>query len=200
MCVNGNCDVSRLTLLGKEIVEKDRHAFGTRKPACHRRIDQGGKGVPPPRRRHGDDDVVVMFADWRAAVKRRVDCAIRMDRRANLRPVLAGRRARVDAASPAQDQSVDADGLRYILDALLAEIFEFERQLFHDVIVNAAGDANTAGIRQPFQTRRDIHPIAENIPVLQHDVANIDSDAKLHPAIFFNLVVRVSEFIQWMLT
>ncbi len=50
---------------------------------------------------------------------------------------------------PAQNEPVDADGLRYILDGLLAEIFEFKRLLFHDVIVNTARDADTAGLCQP---------------------------------------------------
>ena len=63
------------------------------------------------------------------------------------------------------------------------------------MIVNTARDADTARIRQPFQTGGDIHPVAENIPVLQHDVADIDSDAKLHSAIFFEVVVRVSQFV-----
>ncbi len=78
---------------------------------------------------------------------------------------------------------------------MLAEVLELERQLFHDVIVNTAGDTDTAGIRQPFQTRGDIHPVAENISVFQHDVADINSDAKLHSAIFFEVFVLVSQFI-----
>src|ERR1700677_271009 len=61
--------------------------------------------------------------------------------------------------------------------------------------MNAARDADTAGVRQPFQTCGDIHPVAENIAVLQHDVADVDADAKLHSAIFFEVVVRTSKFI-----
>jgi hypothetical protein len=78
---------------------------------------------------------------------------------------------------------------------LFAQIVEFKRQFFHDVIVDAARDADTARIRQPLQTRGDIHPVAENISVLQHDVADIDADAKLHPPIFVELVVRVSQLV-----
>jgi hypothetical protein len=97
--------------------------------------------------------------------------------------------------APAQDEPINADGLRDILDGLLAEVFEFKRQFFHDVIVNAARDADTSGVCQPFQTCGDIHPVAENIPVLQHDVADVDADAKLHSAIFFKVVVRARKFI-----
>ena len=78
---------------------------------------------------------------------------------------------------------------------MLAEVFEFKRQFFHDVIVDAARDADTARIRQPFEACGDVHPVAENISVLQHDVADIDPNAKLHSAIFFEVVVLVSQFI-----
>ena len=63
------------------------------------------------------------------------------------------------------------------------------------MIVDTARDADPAGIRQPFQARGYVHPVAENIPVFQHDVADIDSDPKLHPAIFFEVVVRTGKFI-----
>ena len=63
------------------------------------------------------------------------------------------------------------------------------------MIVYAARDADTAGICQPVQARGDIYTVAENIAVLQHDVADIDSDAKLHSAIFFEVVIRVSKLI-----
>ena len=48
---------------------------------------------------------------------------------------------------------------------------------------------------KPFQARGDVHPIAENISIVQHDIADIDSDAKLHAAIFFEVIVRVRQFI-----
>ena len=34
------------------------------------------------------------------------------------------------------------------------------------------------GVRDPFEPRRDIHPIAENVIAFDNNVANIDSDAK----------------------
>jgi len=78
---------------------------------------------------------------------------------------------------------------------LLAKILELERQFLHDVIVNAPRDADPARVRQALQARGDVDAIAENISVLQHDVADIDSDAELHSTVFFEVVVRVSQFI-----
>ena len=97
--------------------------------------------------------------------------------------------------SPTHDQPVNADRLGYIFDALLAEVFEFKRQLFHDVIVNAARDADTAWVSQPFQTRGDVYAVAENISVLQHDVADIDSDSKcIRRSFSRSLFERASSF------
>ena len=51
------------------------------------------------------------------------------------------------------------------------------------------------GSANPSKTRGNIHPVAENIPVLQHYVADIDSDAKLHATIFFQVIIRTGKFV-----
>ena len=51
---------------------------------------------------------------------------------------VAARLDRDSERSLVQEQPVNADGLRDILDALFAEVLELKRQLFHDVIVDAA--------------------------------------------------------------
>src|SRR5665811_2281602 len=82
------------------------------------------------------------------------------------------------------DQTEDADRLRNVLDALLAEILEAVGELAPDMVVNAARDADAAGLGQPLDTRGDIDAIAEDVAVLHHDIADIDADAKPHTALF----------------
>jgi len=45
------------------------------------------------------------------------------------------------------------------------------------------GQTDSARLRQGLQPRGDIHAVAENIVVLDNDVAEIDADAKLDPLI-----------------
>jgi hypothetical protein len=59
------------------------------------------------------------------------------------------------------------------------------------MVAHAAGHANSAGLRERFKTGRYVDSIAENIAILHHDVAHIYSDAKLHPPLFGQSVVRL---------
>jgi len=52
------------------------------------------------------------------------------------------------------------------------------------MVVDAARDADTAGLGQPLETHGDIDAIAEDVAVLDHDIADIDADAKPHTALF----------------
>ena len=63
------------------------------------------------------------------------------------------------------------------------------------MIMNAARDAYAARLCQPFYASRNIDPIAKNIPLLHHDVANVDSDSKMHAAIFVQSIVRLGEVV-----
>ena len=58
------------------------------------------------------------------------------------------------------------------------------------MIVDAARYADAARLREPFEPRRDIDPVAEDVPVLHHDVADIHADAKLHATFLVQRVVR----------
>ena len=54
-----------------------------------------------------------------------------------------------------------------------------------DLVAHAARDADAAGLGQGLQPGRDVDAVAEDVAALDHDVADIDADAKAHP-----LVVR----------
>ena len=66
---------------------------------------------------------------------------------------------------------------------LVAEIIPANRQFALDLLVDAAGNAHSTGLRESLQPRRDIDAIAHQVVALDHHVADVDSDAELHPAV-----------------
>ena len=47
------------------------------------------------------------------------------------------------------------------------------------MVADSARDADTAGLSQRFEPRRNIHPVAENIVLLDDHVSEIDADAEV---------------------
>jgi hypothetical protein len=75
---------------------------------------------------------------------------------------------------------IHPDRLRDILDLLIAQIVEGQRQLVANLIPNNSREADRTGIGQGFQPRRDVDAVAEQIVAVDHDIANMDADAVLH--------------------
>ena len=66
-------------------------------------------------------------------------------------------------------------------EALLAEIIEGDIHLAQSVRMHPAGNADATGLGQSFEPRDEVDPIAENVAVLDDDVALVDAKAKLDP-------------------
>ena len=64
---------------------------------------------------------------------------------------------------------------------LLADVVEGDIHLAADLPMGVVGDAHAARLGDPLETRRDIDAVAENIVVVEDDVADMDADAKLDP-------------------
>src|SRR6185312_4859475 len=77
--------------------------------------------------------------------------------------------------------AVDADRPVDVLVALLAHLVEAEVELARDLVVDARGDADAAGLGDALQARRDVHAVAEQIVALHHHVAQVDADAECEP-------------------
>ena len=88
------------------------------------------------------------------------------------RRCLAGRRQRVGA------QLVDPNRPRDVFQLLLARVLEGHIQVAAHLSIGVVGDADTARLRDAFQPRSDVDAIAENITLLDHDVADMDTDAE----------------------
>src|SRR5689334_929430 len=59
------------------------------------------------------------------------------------------------------------------------------------VIVDTPGNADLAALDQPFEPSSDVYAVAENIVVLDHDVADIDANPEAHPPPFRLTFVRL---------
>jgi hypothetical protein len=57
--------------------------------------------------------------------------------------------------------------------------------------VDGGGHADATGIGQPFEARRNIHSITENVIALHHDIAEVHAYAKLEPPSFGQLSVTL---------
>lgn len=73
----------------------------------------------------------------------------------------------------------DPDRAGDVLDLLQAEIGERLRYTVLGYLVHDIRDADRAGFGNRFQPGGDIDRVAENIPVFQDDIADIDADAIL---------------------
>src|SRR5262249_7190526 len=63
----------------------------------------------------------------------------------------------------------------------LSSILELDVELVPHLPVGIFGDADAPGFRDPFQTRRHVDAVAENVADVQDDIAEIDADAELDP-------------------
>src|SRR5439155_10630791 len=71
-----------------------------------------------------------------------------------------------------------------VLNLLLAEIIEGDRQFVADLVADGAGDAQPARFAQALQPRGDIDAVPENVAGLADNVADIDTDTEDEPLVF----------------
>jgi hypothetical protein len=68
----------------------------------------------------------------------------------------------------------------YVLDLLRAHILERETHLVPHLLVRRGAYADPARVGQRFKAGGDIHPVAEDVAILNDDVANIDAHAEFY--------------------
>jgi hypothetical protein len=66
-----------------------------------------------------------------------------------------------------------------ILQVLLADVVERTVDLAANMPMRIVGDADTARFGNSLKARCDVDPIAEDIVVVDDDVANVNTDTKL---------------------
>ena len=70
---------------------------------------------------------------------------------------------------------------RNVLELLITHIIEGEFELTGSILLDTRRDADATGISQCFKSGGDIDPVAENIAVLDNDIAHVDADSELDP-------------------
>ena len=75
---------------------------------------------------------------------------------------------------------VHPDRLGDVLDLLIAEIVERQRQLVANVIADDSRDTDRTGLGEGFQSGGDVDPIAEQVLAVDHDIADMHANAELH--------------------
>jgi hypothetical protein len=81
------------------------------------------------------------------------------------------------------------DWLGDVLEGLFAELSEVKRELVLDLIVHASRDADATRLSNGLDPRRDIDTVAQEVAVLDDDVAEIDADAKPHALLRGKMIV-----------
>jgi hypothetical protein len=72
---------------------------------------------------------------------------------------------------------------------MLAQVLKPEIDFVAHLVTHDPADADPARLGQGFQPRRDIDAIAEDVVVVDDDVAEIDADAKLDAALARDTVI-----------
>src|SRR6516225_402695 len=88
----------------------------------------------------------------------------------------SGRQRR--AGRCAENDSIGAHGSCDVLDLLLAEIVKGEVEAVAHLLVRRGAEADPARLGQRFEPGGDVDAVAENVAILDDDVADIDAHAK----------------------
>jgi hypothetical protein len=71
-----------------------------------------------------------------------------------------------------------------VLDPVLAHRLERQRELVAHLVINAPGDADAPRLGEALKARGDVHAVAVDVALLQHDVADVDADAEPDAPVF----------------
>jgi hypothetical protein len=86
-------------------------------------------------------------------------------------------------------QPVHAHGTGDVLELALAEIVEGQVETIAHLVVHGTRDEHAAGIGQRLQPRRDVDAVTVDPGLVVDDVAQVDTDAKEHPAVLGDVLV-----------
>ena len=78
-----------------------------------------------------------------------------------------------------------------VLERLLSDIAQRQAELAEDRVAHRRRNADAAGLRERFEPRRDIDPVAIGSGPVVDDVAEIDADAQQHPTLSGNIEVAL---------
>ncbi len=68
---------------------------------------------------------------------------------------------------------------RDVLELLLAHVFKDQIERARGILLHARGHTDAAGLGQCFEPCSDVHPVTEDVAILDHNIAHIDADPEL---------------------
>src|SRR5262249_24894554 len=78
-------------------------------------------------------------------------------------------------------RAIDLDWPGDVLEPMLPHIFEGKVELPARILLDSGGDADATGLSKSLEARRHVHAVPIDIAAFDHDVADIDADAKCDP-------------------
>ena len=87
-------------------------------------------------------------------------------------------------AKPIRDHGIGPHGTSDILEALLAQIGELDRDLASDLIVGGRRDADATGFGDALKPRCDVDAVSKDVVTLDEYVAEVDADPKSNTPVF----------------
>ena len=82
-----------------------------------------------------------------------------------------------------------------VFDAMFTQILEGDRQFVTNMVSYPARHADATRLGEGLETSSNIDAIAEDVPILDHHIADIEADTELHTAVFRRSVVSLGEQI-----
>jgi hypothetical protein len=82
-----------------------------------------------------------------------------------------------------EPDAIDPEGPRDVLELLLALVDEADINPAFGILLDPRRHADAAGVRQSFETRGHVDAVAKNVAILDDNVADIDADPELDPAV-----------------
>src|SRR4029077_10230976 len=79
-----------------------------------------------------------------------------------------------------------------VLDLLLTHVLERDGELVAHLVAHHPADADAAWFGQGFEARRDVDAIAEDVLLIDHDVAEVDADAEFDASLLRHAGVALS--------
>jgi hypothetical protein len=70
-----------------------------------------------------------------------------------------------------------------VLEVLLAQVLKCEVQPPDGILLDTRGHKDRAWIGECFETCRDVHPITEDVSILDNDITDMDTHSVLHAII-----------------
>jgi hypothetical protein len=92
--------------------------------------------------------------------------------------------------APANAKPKGSDRVGDVFDELLAEILEDHPAAMAQVIAHAPRNTDLPAPDEALEPSRDIHAVTEDITLLGHHIADIDTDPEAHPLPFGLAIIR----------